>query len=160
MKIDLGEEFGGLNELFEGIEVPRKVKRVRSPESDEERKARETREANRLVHSKLDNDDLDLDEIWRIANDKREWIEDSIVALIHEQECLGCGALHSWSQGWFTGKHHARDKTATVLTAGRPQGDYPRKVQRVRCSPVVVCSDCAESQALIENIAGVVNDPS
>jgi hypothetical protein len=120
--IDLGEDFGLMeveeDELFEGIVV--QGKQAKKPT---------VKELNAKVHRQLDNDDLGLNEIWEKANDKREWIEDSAVVLIHTQVCLGCGAVHSWSHGWFTGKHHSRDRTASSLAAGKPIGYYPRRCQ-------------------------------
>lgn len=106
-----------------------------------------------------DDDPLGLDEIIRAALDKREWIEDSAVALIHEQECDCCGTVSSFSMGWFTGKHHARDKTARQLIAGKPVGYFPHRVERVRCPNIAVCAACAESQAIIENICAPAAAP-
>lgn len=113
-------------------------------------KVSSTAERNRATHRKLDNDELGLDELISQSRDKREWIEDAAVILIHEQECQGCGSRHTWSHGWFTGSHHARDPSGYQLTAGKPIGYFPTKVQRVETRPVPVCGCCAESQRLIE----------
>lgn len=118
------------------------------------------KDQNRAVHRVLDHeaDPLGLDQIWSEYSDKREWIEDSAVVLIHEQECSACSARHQFSMGWFTGKRHARDKTARQLVAGKPIGYFPVIVERVTCPPVLVCASCAEGQAFIENCAGRIED--
>lgn len=107
------------------------------------------RQLNARVHAELDADDP-LDEIIKKALDKREWIEDSAVVLIHVQSCSTCGTISEFSHGWFTGKHHASDRFLRQLVAGKPVGHFPLRVERYLCKPVDVCPACAESQILIE----------
>lgn len=80
-----------------------------------------------------------------------EWIVDSCVVLIDEQECRTCGSRHSYSHGFFTGSHHVRDKTAHKLTAGKPVGYFPSVTKRVNKGFADVCGNCAESQRMIDD---------
>lgn len=116
-------------------------------------KAKAIKESPVKMLNRVVNDILDGVGVALPAPAPPDWEEDSAVVLIHVQECEACGTRHEFTHGWFTGKRHSRDRTARLLTAGKPLTNLPRVVQRVDCGKVPVCGACAEAQILIEEAA-------
>lgn len=95
--------------------------------------------------------DAEMIEMLRKFDEARLWVSVAAVALVHTQECAGCGSKHAMFMGWFEKKQHRTDFHAHKLIRGKPADvSLPLIVERHPQGVVECCPDCVECAILIE----------
>ena len=112
-------------------------------ENDRVKKARQ-----RMANGQAD---AGMIELVRRYDEARQYTAVAAVALIHTQECAGCGGHQEFFMGWFEKKQHTTDKHTHKLIRGKPADvSLPMIVERHPQGVVECCPACVESSITIE----------
>lgn len=113
------------------------------------------------LNTKLsDEDRLKLLAEVRQHEDTYIWQTQAAVALFHSQHCLGCDHTHRFFMGWMSLQQHRTDPNCRRYTRGKPVERIQERIETHAQADVELCSDCAESQLLINQFAGAGNASS